>query len=407
MPTPLPDSEVLPALLEAEADRVETVKIRLSLFLPFWASILLQTRLVPCVTLPTYGATDCVDHIYYNPLLTRRLNLKRFAFLLIHECAHIALEHGPRRHGRAPEKWNRATDYVVNLIALDAKAEQLNGGMVPVGEFIPNGLLDETFRGQSSEEVYDQIPDPPENTGDAEDFGGGIDVHYPPPTDPDVADRLLEKLLKAHAQWEASGKRGHIPAGVLRRVENLRASAVPWQRTLRQWAVQCLSHDEWTLSPPHRRHLIRDEIWFPSLRGERCGSLVVLADTSGSIDHEALVQTLSELVALSDLADDLLFLSHDAAVQDVVTTHQLPTYLAQLRTGHGGTKGGGGTDHRPAFAWIAEYGYRPDLLIAFTDMDSCFPDAPPPYPVLWCVWPKDAEKLPPFGRLLVVRPPDH
>jgi len=46
-------------------------------------------------------------------------------------------------------------------------------------------------------------------------------------------------------------------------------------------------------------------------------------------------------------------------------------------------KGGGGTDFRPAFEWVAENDFAPACLIHLTDLccDS-FPETPE-YPVLW------------------------
>ena len=44
--------------------------------------------------------------------------------------------------------------------------------------------------------------------------------------------------------------------------------------------------------------------------------------------------------------------------------------------------GGGGTDFRPVFNWIAEQG-APDALVYLTDGLGCFPDRAPNYPVIW------------------------
>lgn len=403
-------AELTAEQLEAEADRIGTIKMKLLLYVPFWASILIQTRLVADQSLPFYGATDCVDVICYNPRLTTRLSTKQLAFLLLHECAHIVFEHGTRKGGRSHDKWNRAADYVVNLITSDIKKDH-----AAVAEFIPGGLLDQSFRGLSTEDVYDKLPThskgsstchQPGSPTNGSDFGGGIDIHLPSPTGQDAKDRVLEKILKAHAQWEASNQRGDIPAGVLLRINDLRNSAVPWQRVLREQASQCLGHDELTYAPPHRRRLLRDNICAPTLRGERLGSVVVVIDTSGSIDHAALAQALSELVALSDLTDDLCMISHDAAVQDVIPTHRIAFYVADLKVGKAKLNGGGGTNHKPAFEWVAKNHPGPDLLIAFTDMDSLFPDKAPSYPVLWCVWPKDNKKPFPFGRVVTIRDSD-
>ena len=47
-------------------------------------------------------------------------------------------------------------------------------------------------------------------------------------------------------------------------------------------------------------------------------------------------------------------------------------------------KGRGGTDFRPGFEWLDEQGIRPGVCLYFTDMEcSRYPDAEPPFDVLW------------------------
>ncbi len=47
--------------------------------------------------------------------------------------------------------------------------------------------------------------------------------------------------------------------------------------------------------------------------------------------------------------------------------------------------GGGGTDFRPVFEWVARQGQRPELLVYFTDAQGSFPQGEPDYPVIWLV----------------------
>jgi predicted metal-dependent peptidase len=64
--------------------------------------------------------------------------------------------------------------------------------------------------------------------------------------------------------------------------------------------------------------------------------------------------------------------------------------------------GGGGTDFRPAFDWVADRDLRPACLVYLTDL-ACnrFPD-PPDYPVLWACMGEE-EITPPFGEVVSVR----
>jgi predicted metal-dependent peptidase len=47
--------------------------------------------------------------------------------------------------------------------------------------------------------------------------------------------------------------------------------------------------------------------------------------------------------------------------------------------------GGGGTDFRPVFEWVAREDMGPDLLVYFTDAEGRFPEREPSFPVVWLV----------------------
>ena len=64
--------------------------------------------------------------------------------------------------------------------------------------------------------------------------------------------------------------------------------------------------------------------------------------------------------------------------------------------------GGGGTDFRPVFDWVAS---EPDpcCLIYFTDLEcDRFPSDAPDYPVLW-VQTGDTGGLVPFGEIIEIK----
>jgi predicted metal-dependent peptidase len=58
-------------------------------------------------------------------------------------------------------------------------------------------------------------------------------------------------------------------------------------------------------------------------------------------------------------------------------------------------RGGGGTNFRPAFEWVADQDSAPDLLMYFTDAAGLFPQVEPMYPVLWLV---KGKRPVPFGQ---------
>ncbi len=110
------------------------------------------------------------------------------------------------------------------------------------------------------------------------------------------------------------------------------------------------------------------------------GPMVVVVDTSGSIGARTLEAWAGEVSAVvEDVRPERLYVVYaDAAVQRVeeYTADDLPLKLEP--------RGGGGTDFRPAFAWVDAQDIAPDCLLYLTDMLGTFPDQDPGYPVMWC-----------------------
>ena len=91
----------------------------------------------------------------------------------------------------------------------------------------------------------------------------------------------------------------------------------------------------------------------------------------------------------------LVLLDCDAAIHQVVEfepgDHDLTAFVPQ---------GGGGTDFRPVFQWVADNGMDPAAIIYFTDLCGTFPEAEAaPWPTLWVNY-GDADTEAPFGETI-------
>ena len=140
----------------------------------------------------------------------------------------------------------------------------------------------------------------------------------------------------------------------------------------------------------------------PTLKAQKAPSkqrkvdLAICLDTSGSMSADEIASACAEIRAIADYVEALHLVVADAKVQEAVELPELERWMRRGRA-----RGGGGTDHRPVFAWVGERSIRPDLFIGMTDLYSRFPTRAPRYPVLWLV-PEQHGKLP-FGRRIVVR----
>jgi predicted metal-dependent peptidase len=402
----------------AEGERARLAGLRLALLdaHPFWGFLLMHLTLVPDASLSHIAATDARRHIWFNPHRTAALSDAQLAFVLLHEVGHLAYASAERARGRDHYLWNRATDYAINrmIVAASASASASDpdpdAPATPLCVPPPGILLDRRFDGLLAEAIYERLLDeargegsgPLESVGDhrGASHGGGLDLHLPPtPAEGafddgvDGADAVAARLRAATEHWIATGRRGHVPGELARPFEPGRG-VVPWVRELRafvQTAVTLTELDPWR---PDRRWLARD-VYRPGRGGDHLGCVVVALDTSGSIPREMLAMAGAELMGLRRVVDEVYVVVADARVQESIPPEQVEAWLRRGRM-----RGGGGTDHRPVFEWVARRGLQPDAFIGFTDLQTRFPDFPPPYPVLW-IAPGGAPR-PPFGRVVVI-----
>ncbi len=408
------------ALVKAELERIRALRVQMLEYHPFWGYLLLQVRVVPALGLDTLAATDCVRHIWFNPRHTQHLSLAQLGFVLAHELGHQTYASQGRKRGRDPHLWNCATDFAINRIVAQiphpARPRQRLYAS-PNGTYPELGTLeilhDPLYDGHIAETIYEHLanqplPDPVRVTlsltVDGEDgeqtvempgvsnHGGGIDIHLPDGLTGEQQEELADRIGQAVTWWRDQGGIGHAPGEAVRKVDLQRASRVPWNRILQRTVSQIIARDDYSLRRPNRRYLLEDLV-VPGIYGEKTGQVVVAVDTSGSMSREQISAVGSELGHIAAQVDELTVLIADSRVQQVVTLPELDGFLQTGRM-----KGGGGTDHRPVFAWIQDQKTRPDLFIGLTDLFSRFPTEVPTYPVVWVTPGKHGRA--PWGRIV-------
>lgn len=412
----------LETIINKEAARISSLRMQMLEMHPFWGYLLLQVKLVPAPGLQTFAATDCVRHIWYNPLLTRHLTSSQLGFILAHEVGHQLFASEDRQQGRSHHLWNCATDYAINRIVAGIGHPARPRGKLyapPQGNVPGLGkveiLLDLRWTGMIAEAIYEylaaeelpdpvsvtlELPDRVDGTGDGlripnlTDHRGGIDIHLPENLTTYERDELLGRIAGAMETWEKQDRAGDIPGDLVREILLQHKPVVPWQRIFRRFSGQAVCRDDYSLSRPNKRYL-NDGLVVPGLYSEQAGNIVVALDTSGSMTEPQLEAVGKELQGLREQAVEMTLVVADAEVQEVVGPDRLERFLRAGRF-----RGGGGTDHRPVFDWVRQSRNRPDLFVGLTDLYSSFPDRRPPYPVVWLVA-KD-HGPPPWGRVIEV-----
>ena len=393
-------------------EKILRARIRLLLGQPFFGSLCLRLKPV-AGDVPTM-ATDG-KRILYSPDFVEGLKPEELEATLAHEVLHCALGHHCRRGERDPELWNRAADLAINPMLV------ANGFTLPAG-----ALLDRAMADLSAEEIYARLLSekaqsteqaaaeqgaantsaPAGESVPSRSGGGGQDSSQPacpgigksdsktprpvgwgevldagcadgsPASDAEKTRQMQEWSIAAEQATRAAAGQGRHPAGLDRGLRESRRSKRDWRALLRDFiSAQAPSDYRW--SPPNRRYLAAG-LYLPSVERIGMGTVVVAVDTSGSIRRPQLEQFAGELTAISEETEPetLHVLYCDSAVQAV----------QQFAAGEAirlEPKGGGGTDFRPVFDWVAENGVEPACLIYLTDLCcSSYPEIPD-YPVLW------------------------
>lgn len=422
------DKQAKSRLLKARADMV--------LNHPFFASLAMRLTLKEdrtCRTAWTDGKT-----FGYNPDYINMLPREKLVGLSAHTVMHPACNHHLRREDKDPETWNKACDYVINPILLDA------------GLVLPDGFLwDDGYIGKTAEQVYTHLiegqgeedakdeekhdsdpssqknspdedqkeedkqtaatddiengveksPDPEDNTdpggtGEVRDGRGQKNKTYSeqPDEDTDWDQALIQAASNARSM-------GRLPKGVDILVKERFSPTLPWDSLLSRFIQQSARHD-YTWIRPNRRYIHQD-LYFPSLVSDQLPQLVLAVDTSGSIKPAELERFGAELQAVLSMTPSLIHLVYaDMAITgyERICAQDLNLTFAP--------KGGGGTDFTVVFDFIEQKGIDPFCLLFFTDMECRrFPAFTPAYPVLW-IRTGHGGFTPPFGEIIDMLPDD-
>lgn len=367
----------------------------------FFASLAL--RLIPeedrhCSTMETDGRV-----LAYNPDFVVGLTPEEQVGVLVHEVMHIALSHPFRRGTRDATRWNIACDLAINPLILAA------GLVLPPGRLVPGeAAYAHLPPGKSAEDYYVLLghcdrPGPEsdasgDRTGaEVRDPGGCGGVRQPGDGSPAEVRQAEAECQAAVAQAEQVARaRGELPGGLARSVDQTLRPAADWRAILRSF-VHSQARNDYSWSRPNRRYLGLG--WFlPGIQSDSLGEVVLAVDTSGSVGPRELGLFATEANAVLEAFDcTLTVVYHDTAVQRVSTWTSRDGPLTLDPTG------GGGTSHVCVFDWLQTAAVNPACVICLTDLETVFPETPPPVEVLWAVV-GGSRTVPPFGQFVAVGP---
>lgn len=219
---------------------------------------------------------------FWNKRLT---NSKQRAFILVHEVRHIFLQHLERMlsKGYKPNKWNRATDYFINLGAAGFSKNGVDEKYQKYLELPDFVLFDRQYIGMSSDEIYDLLPDDGADSFDSVGEGSPSGK---------ISNEIEKSLREAQVAGNMMGKQiGKGDADFLRYIDDILYRPIPWHQLL-ETEVERSYDDTITYNRISRRS--EDDIIFPTKEGEFI-HLLFGVDTSGSMSSHDLAEATGVL----------------------------------------------------------------------------------------------------------------
>lgn len=329
-------------------------------------------------TFPT-AATDGRNKFYGRGFVDS-LTDKELAFVVMHECLHVAFRHltvWRSLYKLNPRLANMACDYVINLILVDADpSEKLTA--FPMKDGKRYGLYDAKYRGMNTKQVFDlllqeQKSQPKGQPGDGQGEGSGnFDEHDwegASGLSADEVKQLERDVDQALRQGVISQKKlmGKGAGNLPRELGDLLAPQLDWKELLREFAVaSCTAKDTSSWRRVNRRFIGQD-LYLPSMVGEKVREVVFLVDASGStFVGTVFAAMLSEVKSVCDTVrpDKVHVIYWDTIIQahETYSLGDLDNLVKSTLP-----KGGGGTDPSCGEAYLEKENIKPDCIVNLTD----------------------------------------
>ncbi|MDD2790744.1 MAG: VWA-like domain-containing protein [Sulfurimonas sp.] len=379
-------------------NKISQAKAKLLVDYPYFGTLASRLELVCNDDIQAFRSDG--KKVEYSTAFLEEASVSELEFVLANGAMHISLAHEQRKNGRSGWLWQMATDMAINDMLVQ------NGLDLPYG-----AQYRVRFAGMYAEEIYaelksdmireednleyeaDDAADVQENKKEKENK-----TQQEPQTQLEREQILQEELLQeqllaeeAISLLEREFKKREAPAAIERFFSIDFIGKINWQDELKS-AIDRHFRDDYTLLPPSKK-LLSQGIYLPS-NVSQTFRLVVVIDSSGSIDDVLLGQFLSEVNFLMSLVAryEIELLVCDEKINSHQTFYSGDTLECDIT-------GGAGTDFRPVFAFVEQNFDDVKLLLYFSDLEGIFPNAAPSYDVKWI---SAQEKEVPFGELILL-----
>ncbi len=374
-------------------DKISQAKAKLLLEYPYFGTVASRLELIPNDDIESFKSDG--TKLEYNSDFFNEIELSEMEFVFANGAMHASLLHDNRKNNRSGWLWQLATDYAINDMLVEngldrphqAHYSKRFSGLY--AEQIYAELKDDILRDELEYEA-DDLDDVQNNDNEQKQERDTQKISH----DETLQEQLFEEFAKS--VLEAEIQKDELPQSIERFFDIEIAGTIDWRNELKV-AIERFHKDDYTLLPPSKKFLYMG-IYLPSCVSETF-RLVIAVDSSGSIDESLLRTFLNEIdflmLSVQNYQIDLLVCDEKIQAHTVFYKGEtLASFFGQTKV-----KGGGGTDFRTVFEFVATELSDTKLLLYFTDLEGIFPQNEPNYSVKWV---SEKKGDIPFGELLLL-----
>jgi predicted metal-dependent peptidase len=356
--------------------------------LRLWSGVMAIGKTSICDKTPT-AYTNGRDEVYGRAFVDM-LPVPQLSFVCLHEAVHKGLRHlktWRKLFDEDRDLANRACDYVVNRIIVEADPSESVVAFPRNPDGSRRGLYDKRFDGMSARQVFDLLKqDTNGGGGQSFDEHGWEDAQGLPDEERDALEKEIDHALR---RGEAEAKKCGLGSGnTPSELGQLLRPQIDWKNALREFITShCARKDDTTYRRINRRFHALDLI-LPTTYGENLGHIVVGADLSGSMwsgDPSNMKKILSEFVGITHMVNpdhvDLLYWDAEVTGHEEYKQGDYGAIESAMRP-----VGGGGTDPSCVPRYLKENNIKPDCIVMLTDGEVFGQWGDNwPAPVLWVI----------------------
>jgi predicted metal-dependent peptidase len=351
--------------------KLKKVKINLmrNPMFALWSGIMMVGKTSVAEDVPT-ACTNGRDEIYGLEFITK-LDEKQLGFVVLHENMHKGLRHmttWQKLRAENPRLANIAMDHVINLMIMEMDPNEQVIAMPRLDDGTPMACYDTKYKGMNTKQVFDLLKQQDKDNGvsdagfDEHDWDGAKEMTA---EERKELEREVDQAIRQGqiAAMKATGKGG---LNVNRELGDMLQPQIDWREALREFvSATCNAKDASSWRRVNRRMLGQD-VYLPTLIGEKVGHIAIGVDTSGSIGADELNVFLSEVKAVVEEVHpdkiDLIYWDGNVAGHEVYDMATMSNLVSSTKP-----VGGGGTDPTCMMRYLKEQNIKPECIIQLTD----------------------------------------